>query len=66
MLRRSLLALACLLPLSALAQDRFVTLASTTSVEHSGLLGHIVPLFRQQAGINVRVVAVGPGQAFEM
>ena len=58
MIRRTLLALACLLPFSAVAQDRFITLASTTSTEQSGLFGHIIPLFRQQTGINVRVVAV--------
>src|SRR5918997_4174671 len=66
MLRRTLLALACLLPFSALAQERFITLASTTSTEHSGLFGHIVPLFRQQTGIEVRVVAVGTGQALQI
>ena len=64
--RRTLLALACLLPFSARAQDRFITLASTTSTEHSGLFGHIVPLFRQQTGIDVRVVAVGTGQALHI
>ena len=66
MLRRTLVALACLLPFSARAQDRFITLASTTSTEHSGLFGHIVPLFRQQTGIDVRVVAVGTGQALQI
>src|ERR671913_629400 len=66
MLRRTLLALACLLPFSALAQERFITLASTTSTEQSGLFGHIIPLFRQQTGIEVRVVAVGTGQAFQI
>jgi tungstate transport system substrate-binding protein len=66
MIRRTLLALACLLPFSAVAQDRFITLASTTSTEQSGLLGHLIPLFRQQTGINVRVVAVGTGQALEI
>ena len=66
MLRRALLALACVVPVSALAQDRFITLASTTSTEQSGLLGHLIPLFRQQTGINVRVVAVGTGQALEI
>ena len=64
--RRTLLALACLLPASSLAQDRFITLASTTSTEHSGLFGHIIPLFRQQTGIDVRVVAVGTGQALQI
>lgn len=45
------------------AQDRFITLASTTSTEQSGLFGHLLPTFRQSAGIDVRVVAVGSGQA---
>ncbi|HEX8663879.1 MAG TPA: substrate-binding domain-containing protein, partial [Beijerinckiaceae bacterium] len=45
------------------AQERFITLASTTSTEQSGLFQHIVPLFRQDTGIDVRVVAVGTGQA---
>jgi tungstate transport system substrate-binding protein len=47
----------------AQAQDRVITLASTTSTDESGLFGHIIPLFRAAAGINVRVVAVGTGQA---
>ena len=62
---RSALALA-VLAVPALAQERFITLASTTSTEQSGLFGHIVPLFRQQAGIDVRVVAVGTGQALAL
>ena len=47
----------------ALAQDRFITLSSTTSTEDSGLFGHLLPLFRAASGINVKVVAVGTGQA---
>ena len=43
--------------------QRAVTLASTTSVENSGLLAAILPQFRQQTGIAVRVVAQGTGQA---
>jgi tungstate transport system substrate-binding protein len=66
MLRRALLGILCLIPLSALAQERFITLASTTSTEQSGLFGHIIPLFRQQTGIDVRVVAVGTGQALQI
>jgi tungstate transport system substrate-binding protein len=46
------------------AQDRFILLASTTSTEHSGLFGHLIPKFREATGIEVRVVAVGTGQAF--
>lgn len=44
--------------------EKFIILASTTSTENSGLFGHIIPLFRQSSGIDVRVVAVGTGQAF--
>src|SRR5215475_16159345 len=47
----------------ACAQERFITLSSSTSTEESGLFGHIIPLFRAAAGINVHVVAVGTGQA---
>jgi tungstate transport system substrate-binding protein len=42
----------------------FITLASTTSTEQSGLFRHIVPQFTERTGIEVRVVAVGTGQAF--
>ncbi len=48
---------------SARAQERFITLASTTSTEQSGLFDHILPLFTRESGITVRVVAVGTGQA---
>ncbi|MRH77861.1 sulfate transporter [Spiribacter sp. C176] len=43
--------------------QKFITLASTTSTEHSGLFEFIVPIFQAQTGISVRVVAVGTGQA---
>ena len=58
----ALLALALTTPLQA--EDRHITVASTTSIEQSGLFGHIIPQFREATGINVRVVAVGTGQAF--
>src|SRR5829696_4826517 len=45
------------------AEERFITLASTTSTEQSGLFRHLIPIFRQDTGIDVRVVAVGTGQA---
>jgi tungstate transport system substrate-binding protein len=67
--RRPLLAAAlaaALLSRGAEAQDRFITLASTTSTEQSGLFGHIVPVFREATGIDVRVVAVGTGQALDL
>jgi tungstate transport system substrate-binding protein len=51
---------------SAQAIKRFITLASTTSMQDSGLLGHILPLFRAASGIDVHVAAVGTGQALAM
>lgn len=51
---------------AAQADDRYITLASTTSTEASGLFEHIIPEFREETGIDVRVVAVGTGQAFEI
>jgi tungstate transport system substrate-binding protein len=67
MLRRALFAaLATLLLTPSLAQERFITVASTTSPEQSGLFGHLLPLFRQQTGIELRVISVGTGQALQM
>jgi tungstate transport system substrate-binding protein len=43
-----------------------ITLASTTSTENSGLLGYLLPIFKDESGIRVRVVAVGTGQAMRM
>ncbi|MDH3315791.1 MAG: extracellular solute-binding protein [Betaproteobacteria bacterium] len=48
------------------AQPRFITVASTTSTENSGLFKHILPMFKQKTGIDVRVVAQGTGQALDM
>ncbi|MCK8517298.1 substrate-binding domain-containing protein [Methylonatrum kenyense] len=50
----------------ALAGKPHITLASTTSTEQSGLFHHIIPTFTEATGIEVRVVAVGTGQAFAM
>jgi tungstate transport system substrate-binding protein len=60
----ALMILALAAPLQA--QDRFILLASTTSTENSGLFGQIIPIFRDATGIDVRVVAVGTGQAFSI
>lgn len=46
--------------------QRFITVASTTSTEQSGLFGHLLPIFEQKTGIDVRVVAVGTGQALDL
>ncbi len=51
--------------LPAPAQD-FITVASTTSTEQSGLFRHLLPEFRKASGIEARVVAVGTGQALDM
>jgi tungstate transport system substrate-binding protein len=48
---------------SAQADERFITLSSTTSTQDSGLFGHILPIFTAATGITVHVVAVGTGQA---
>ncbi|MGB3051007.1 MAG: substrate-binding domain-containing protein [Polyangiales bacterium] len=47
-------------------KERSITLASTTSTENSGLLGYLLPIFKDETGIAVRVVAVGTGQAMRM
>jgi len=44
----------------------FITVASTTSTEQSGLFRHLLPIFTAQTGIDVRVVAVGTGQALDI
>jgi tungstate transport system substrate-binding protein len=66
MLRRVLPLLLLLAPLGALAQERSITVASTTSTEQSGLFGHILPIFTRETGIAVRVVALGTGQALDV
>jgi tungstate transport system substrate-binding protein len=49
------------------AEERpFITVASTTSTEQSGLFGHLLPAFTAKSGIDVRVVAVGTGQALKL
>ena len=57
---------ALLVSTSAFAQQRFITVASTTSTEQSGLFKHLLPAFEKQAGFQVRVVALGTGQALDM
>jgi tungstate transport system substrate-binding protein len=48
------------------ADAPFIVLASTTSTEQSGLFSHLLPAFTKATGIEVRVVAVGTGQALDM
>lgn len=48
------------------AQDRTIVVASTTSTEQSGLFGFLLPRFTEASGIQVKVVAVGTGQALDL
>ena len=54
------------LPMRVIAEDRSIVMASTTSTEQSGLFAHLLPAFKKTTGIEVRVVAVGTGQALDM
>jgi tungstate transport system substrate-binding protein len=63
--RLFLAALLCL-SFTAEAQQKFITVASTTSTEQSGLFKHLLPAFEKKTGIQVRVVALGTGQAIDL
>ena len=68
-LRRGFLTLSLLAALGAVsplsAEPDSIVVASTTSTEQSGLFKHILPLFKQKTGIEVKVVALGTGQALD-
>jgi tungstate transport system substrate-binding protein len=55
-----------LLALPAYAQDKSIVVSSTTSTEQSGLFNFILPIFKMKTGIEVKVVAVGTGQALDI
>jgi tungstate transport system substrate-binding protein len=57
---------ALVLAVAAHVQAQSIVVASTTSTEQSGLFGHILPIFKQVTGIDVKVVALGTGQAIDM
>jgi tungstate transport system substrate-binding protein len=63
---RGLLAAILCVSFSVQAQQRFITVASTTSTEQSGLFKHLLPIFERKTGTQVRVVALGTGQALDM
>jgi tungstate transport system substrate-binding protein len=71
MYRRLFLALSAALLLAPLASpgfaadDDFIIVQSTTSTQNSGLFDHILPKFTEKTGTEVRVVAVGTGQALK-
>lgn len=71
MLRRALLKLTAIAVLTigiaqpTLADDKFIIVQSTTSTQNSGLFNNLLPKFKKKTGIEVRVVAVGTGQAIK-
>jgi tungstate transport system substrate-binding protein len=75
MLRRNFLTIAAALAVAlglpaltapnAAAADKFIIVQSTTSTQNSGLFDYILPKFKKKTGIDVRVVAVGTGQALK-
>ncbi len=64
---RGLVALCALIVALALpataSESKFIIVQSTTSTQNAGLFDHLLPLFEAKTGIEVRVVAVGTGQA---
>jgi tungstate transport system substrate-binding protein len=67
MARRAFLGLLLLLAAwPAAAQEKFITVASTTSTEQSGLFGYLLPAYEKATGVKVHVVALGTGQALDV
>ena len=66
LIRGLLLFVALFAALAAGAQDKFIVVASTTSTEQSGLFAFLLPIFEKKTGIQVRVVALGTGQALDL
>ena len=62
----TVLAASAVFATAASSQDKSITVASTTSTEQSGLFGHILPPFTKKTGIQVKVVALGTGQALDV
>src|SRR3954447_22227253 len=65
--RRFFICVAALLAIAspALAQEKTIIVASTTSTQDSGLFGHILPLFKTKTGVDVKVISQGTGQALD-
>jgi len=63
---RASLAVAVFLLAAGAARAETITMASTTSTEQSGLFSHLLPAFKKASDIDVKVVAVGTGQAIDM
>ena len=65
-LRAPLVAMALCMPHAATLAQTPIVMASTTSTEQSGLFGHLLPAFNKATGVQVKVVALGTGQAIDM
>jgi tungstate transport system substrate-binding protein len=63
MIRFLALLLSVVIVSAAQAEERFITLSSTTSTQDSGFFDFILPIFRTATGLSVHVVAVGTGEA---
>lgn len=63
---RASLAMAVFFMAAGAVQAETITMASTTSTEQSGLFAHLLPAFKKASDIDVKVVAVGTGQAIDM
>ena len=63
--RHLLLAAGCTLAMAAAQAQTTITMASTTSTEQSGLFGYLLPEFKKASGIDIKVVALGTGQALD-
>ena len=70
MIRRTFLVFAAFVIVTVLtpahAQGKFITVASTTSTEQSGLFPYLLPIYQKKTGVQVRVVALGTGQALDL
>jgi tungstate transport system substrate-binding protein len=66
MTRLLLLLAALLFAAPAMAQEKSIVVASTTSTQDSGLFGYLLPLFKARTGVEVKVVALGTGQALDV
>jgi tungstate transport system substrate-binding protein len=66
--RRTLIAAAfgsVILAMPALAQDKSIVVASTTSTQDSGLFEYLLPIYKQKTGVTVKVISQGTGQALD-
>ncbi|MEY5051252.1 MAG: hypothetical protein RLZZ619_1182, partial [Pseudomonadota bacterium] len=65
-LRLSVLAVLAFSGISLANAQKSIVVSSTTSTEQSGLFKHLLPVFEKKTGIQVKVVAVGTGQALDI